>query len=126
MVTIDTKGLMEKAVRSEVREAFQTMDRRPGLRIGAGARAPHLYFVEVLIDMFPGGQVDLDNIQKALRVLLWLEERGYRLSCRDDRAVCGEKAVSEGALENEVAAVRLHAGAALKKDYSRERSRDSS
>jgi hypothetical protein len=82
--------------------------------------------VEVLVELFQDGQVDLDQVEKVLGQLRWLEARDYRLSCRDDRAVCGERAVSEEEMENEVAAVRLYTGAALEKDYSRERSRDSS
>ncbi len=101
---------MEKATCSEEMEAFQTMGRRPGLRIGAGARAPETYFVEVLIDLFPDGRVDLIRIEEALVQLRWLEARGYRLSCRDDRAVCGERAILEGDMEMEVAAVQHHTG----------------
>jgi hypothetical protein len=115
LVTIDVRGLMDRALRSEEREAFQTMARRPGLRIGAGARAPHTYFVEVLVDLFPPGPVDLDSIEKALGQLRWLEARGYRLSCRDGRAVCGERVLSPEEMENEVAVVRHHAGAAGEK-----------
>jgi hypothetical protein len=126
VATVDTKELMEKAARSEEKESFQTVARGPGLRLGAGARAPRNYFVEVLVELFPDGQVDLDQVEKVLGQLRWLEARDYRLSCRDDRAVCGERAVSEEEMENEVAAVRLYTGAALEKDYSRERSRDSS
>jgi hypothetical protein len=109
---IDMKGLMERAARSEEREAFQTMDRRPGLRIGAGARAPSTFFVEVLIDPFPEGLVDLDAMEKALGQLRWLEVRGYRLSCRDGRAVCGERVMPQEELVNEVAALQRFAGAA--------------
>jgi hypothetical protein len=45
-----------------------------------------------------------------------MESHGYRLSCRDDRAVSGEKSVEERGIENEVAAaLRIAGPATLKK-----------
>jgi hypothetical protein len=103
---IDTKALMGTAETSEEGEAFMTVLRSPGLRVGVGARVPSVFFVEVLVDLFPDDRVDLDEVERAVDGLRCLESLGYRLSCRDDHVVCGEKAVLEKEVENEVAAVR--------------------
>lgn len=106
---------MERAHRSEEREAFLTVGRRPGLRIGAGARAPDIFFVEVLVDLFPDGRVDLRRIETAVTQLRWLEGRGFCLSCRDDHVVCAEKSVNETEVEREAAAIRQGTGAAAER-----------
>jgi hypothetical protein len=100
MERIDTTALLEEAV--EEGESFLTIGRWEGTRIGMGARAPCTIFVEVLIPLFPSSSVDLGWIEKALTMLRHLEAHGYRLSCRDDSTVSGEKLIPQEDVEREV------------------------
>jgi len=102
--------LLSRARASEEGEAFETAVLVPGLRIGAGARSSGDFFVEVLVDPFPGGRVDLDRMEGALAYLRLLSARGYRLGCRDDHVVCGELVLPGHRVEGEMAAVRQAAG----------------
>ncbi|MGE5379364.1 MAG: hypothetical protein ACM3L5_00650 [Candidatus Saccharibacteria bacterium] len=111
MVGVDTKTLIAEAS-SEGGEAFLTIGRWKGMRVGVGVRDPHAFFVEVLVPLFPNEDVDLNWIEEALKVLRWLDSHGYRLSCRDDRAVSGEKNIRENEVESEVAAALQVAGPA--------------
>jgi hypothetical protein len=94
-------------------ESFVTVRSTPRYRLGVGARHPGAFFIEVIIELFPGGEVNIGHLRNCVILLSTLMDRGYELSCRDDRAVSAELALPMGKVEGEAAAVDVSARAAL-------------
>ena len=85
---IDADRLADVARGSEHGEAYQQMGRHKGIGVGVGAREASrgepVHFIEFLIPVCSGSEVDLDRLAWTLEVLKSLDERGYSLTCQDD------------------------------------------
>mgnify|MGYP005834174975 CR=1 FL=1 len=101
---MDTDELKKEAARSESGEAFLPCLRGPCYRLGVGARRPGV-FLEVVVDLFPREEVDLNHLEQCLPGLRELVEHGYELSYEGNGSLNGEKKVDEAALEKEMDAV---------------------
>lgn len=93
---IDAKELVEKAQNSKLKETYQMLEKNSAYRIGVGARAPSTdspsFFVEVLINLSAKAtEVDLAQLEKALKGLKALQSRGYVLFFEDSNCVSCEK-----------------------------------
>jgi len=102
---IDTDNLAEDAKVSEHGEAYQQMGSLNGISVGVGAReAPQgepAYFIEFLIPVCSGSDVDLERLAWTLEVLKRLEEKGYSLTCQDDMTFSCELTTRGEKLEGE-------------------------
>ena len=104
MDVLDVEGLLSESRSAEDGEAFRTILRQSEYRVGVGARAPGTLFVEVLLDPFPDGQVDLEYLGWCLELLRSLQENGYTLSCAPGGGISSERIVEKEVMEKEVAA----------------------
>lgn len=88
MAEIDKERLVREARGLEHNEAYQPMGKLDGISVGVGARATAreepAFFIEVLIPICSGPQVDLDELDGKLEILRRLEEEGFSLTCQDD------------------------------------------
>ncbi|UCH57060.1 MAG: hypothetical protein JSV18_06905 [Candidatus Bathyarchaeota archaeon] len=102
---IDTERLAREAKGSEHNEAYQPMGKLDGISMGVGARATTqgepAFFIEVLIPVCSGSQVDLDRLEGRLEILRRLEERRYSLTCQDDMILSCELKTRGEELEGE-------------------------
>jgi hypothetical protein len=91
----DTKALLEKAQASKHQEAYQTLEKNPNYRIGAGVRltppdTPH-FFIEVLIYLCSSfSNADLETLKKSLTCLEKLKASNYTLTCQDGNCISCE------------------------------------
>jgi hypothetical protein len=102
---IDADRLADEARGSEHGEAYQQMGGLNGIGVGVGAREASRgepeYFIEFLIPVCSGSEVDLDRLAWTLEVLKGLEERGYSLTCQDDMTFSCEITTRGEKLEGE-------------------------
>ena len=102
---IDTERLAREARASEHNEAYKPMGKLDGISVGVGARATAqgepAFFIEVLIPVCSGSEVDLDRLEGKLEILRRLEERSYSLICQDDMSFSCELVTRKNDLENE-------------------------
>jgi hypothetical protein len=92
---IDINSLQEEAKKSEEKEAFTVLARTNGYRVGVGARlktpANPIFFVEIIASLCPRHHdVNLNSLEKNLRTLKQLKERGYLLTCDEDGTISCE------------------------------------
>jgi hypothetical protein len=97
-IKINAKELTEKAQNSKLKETYQMLEKNSAYRIGVGARAPSAdspsFFVEVLINLSAKAtEVDLAQLEKALKGLKALQSRGYALFLEDSNCVSCEKRI---------------------------------
>ena len=102
---IDADRLAEEAGSSEHGEVYLQLGRLNGVSVGVGARMVTRrkpgYFIEFLIPVCRGSDVDLDRLAWTLEVLKRLEEGGYALTCEDDMSFSCELTIPVGELRGE-------------------------
>ncbi len=102
---IDVEGLARKAKSSEHNEAYQKMWEQDRIRIGAGARFTTqdgtAFFIEVVVPIYSGSQVDLEAVEGKLEILRRLEEEGFSLNCHDDMSFSCELVTRKNDVENQ-------------------------
>ena len=98
---INEKRLAEEARASEHGEAYRAMAKRDSYRIGVGARVNGglVYFVEVVVPVTSGPQVELGEMERRLDVLKRLEGEGFTLTPQEDGRISSELLVQVGELE---------------------------
>ena len=98
---IDVERLAEEARASEHGEAYRAMAKSDAYRIGIGARVNGglVYFVEVVVPVTSGPQVELGEMERSLDVLKRLEKEGFTLTPQEDGSISGELLVSKARLE---------------------------
>lgn len=98
---IDEKRLAEEARASEHGEAYKAMAKRDSYRIGVGARVNGglTFFVEVVVPVTSGPQVELGDMERRLDVLKRLEGEGFTLTPQEDGSISGELLVQVDELE---------------------------
>lgn len=107
---VNLEALSKRAETSEDGEAFLPIARRPGGRVGVGARAgpgrsPD-FFVEVVLDLFPDRpRVSPSRMETGSAILEWLRLRGYSLACDDAGVITCERSVDPIALPRELGEV---------------------
>jgi hypothetical protein len=104
---------LAEAVEGNEGEAFRTVRSSPRYRLGVGARHQCVFFVEVIVDLLPGGKVDLRHMERCVALLSVLQERSYVLSCGEGRTVSAERELTMNEVEGEAAAVEVSARAAM-------------
>jgi hypothetical protein len=92
--------LKKKAASSSDGEAYLSINRSNSHRTGLVARKGQLV-VEIIIQLFPNGQVDLDDLSRMVSALCSLSDRGYVLSCDDGSITC-ERCTVEEMIDEEV------------------------
>ena len=99
--SIDVERLAEEARASDHGEAYMAMVKSEDFRIGIGARVNGglVYFVEVVVPVTSGPQVELGEMERSLDVLKRLEEEGFTLTPQEDGSISGEFLVSKARLE---------------------------
>jgi hypothetical protein len=95
---IDIRALAENAMASRNKETYKLLEKNSAYRIGVGARAPSTdapsFFIEVLINLSAKAtEVDLAQLEKALKGLKALQSRGYALFFEDSNCVSCEKKI---------------------------------
>lgn len=108
---VSTKALLRRARESEGGEAYTSVAKGPGFRIGAGARVQpnrgSTVFVEVLLDPFPDRpRVVPGHLAQGGVVIEQLEARGYVVACDDDGTIACERTVAPQAVAGEIRALR--------------------
>lgn len=93
--SVSFSALESAAARSGDGEAFELVERRPGIRIGVGVRlgkdGAARPFVEAILDPFPERpRVDLESLGRVGRLVEELQIRGYELKVEDDGSVVAE------------------------------------
>ena len=98
---IDEKRLAEEARASEHGEAYRAMVKNDSYRIGVGARVNGglVYFVEVVVPVTSGPQVELGEMERRLDILKRLEGVGFILTPQEDGNIGGELLVPVGELD---------------------------
>ena len=105
-VKIDTSKLREKANTDELKEAYETVDRKDHYRIGTGVRMEKpeqmTFFLEVVIPLC-GRDCDLilDGLKRKIALLEKFENSGYSLRCEKDNSIICEKNIAENEVEEE-------------------------
>jgi len=103
---IDTSKLREKANYDELKEAYETVDRKDHYRIGAGVRMEKpeqmTFFLEVVIPLC-GKDCDLtlNELKSKIALLEKFENSGYSFRCEKDNSIICEKNISESEIEDE-------------------------
>ncbi len=103
---IDTSKLREKANTNELKEAYETVDKKDYYRIGAGARMEKpeqmTFFLEVVIPLC-GRDRDfiLGELKSKIGLLEKFESFGYSLRCEKDNSIICEKNIPESEVEEE-------------------------
>jgi hypothetical protein len=99
--SIDVDLLAEEARASEHGEAYRAMAKNEEYRIGIGARVNGglVYFVEVVVPITSGPQVELGEMERSLDVLKRLEKEGFTLTPQEDGSISGEFLISKARLE---------------------------
>ncbi len=108
---VDPRDLLRRASASDDGEAYVTVARGAGVRLGAGARATPSrapgVFVEVILDPFPDRpRVTSGRLIQQAQVLDRLNERGYVVSCDPDGTIACECRVPPERLDEELRIVR--------------------
>ena len=99
--SIDVERLAEEARASEHGEAYKAIAKNEDYRIGIGARVNGglVYFIEVVVPVTSGPQVELGEMERSLDVLKRLEKEGFTLTPQEDGSISGELLVHEDELE---------------------------
>ena len=93
---INTRTLIAESQASKHKESYKILEKNQTYHIGVGARVditdvPYL-FVEILINLSPeNAEVDLPRLEKTLRCMKALQNRGYMLTYEDSNSIYGEK-----------------------------------
>jgi len=103
---IDTSKLREKANAKDLKEAYETIDRKDNYRIGAGVRMGKpeqlSFFLEVVIPLFSSDcDITLDDLKSKINLLENFENCGYSLRCEKDNSIICEKDIPESEIEEE-------------------------
>jgi hypothetical protein len=107
----DPKSLLDRARNSDDGEAYASIAKGAGFRIGVGGRTargrdPSL-FVEVVLDPFPERpRVNPGRLADQSEIVAWLEARGYLVACDDDGTITCERTVDANRAAEEVQAVK--------------------
>jgi hypothetical protein len=108
---VDPKSLLEQAQKSDDGEAYASVAKGAGFRIGVGTRmargrSPNL-FVEVVLDPFPERpRVNSERLADQSQIVARLEARGYTVACEDDGTIACECTVDANRAAGEVQTVR--------------------
>lgn len=104
ILELDTGKLVEKAQCHELKEYFETIDRKNCYKIGAGARMDKrpIFFLEIVVSL-RGEDTDLDfvSLEERLSVLKEFEMFGYTLKWGEDNSIICEKNLTESELKEE-------------------------
>lgn len=108
---VNAKSLLERARHSDEGEAYASVARGRGFRIGLGARTvpgrKAVFFIEVVLDPFPERpSVNPQQLAGRGEHLARLSARGYTIVCDDDGTITGERTMSPARLAQEVQVVR--------------------
>jgi len=103
---LDTNKLKSKASVDDLKEYYETIERRLDYKIGMGTRINKqkgpLFFLEVVISFCEGdGELDIGNLRGKLRMLEEFEKMGYSLRCDKDNFIICEKDVLEADIHEE-------------------------
>lgn len=115
---VELAALARRAKASEDGEAFATVAKGTGFRLGIGARASvdggTTFFVEVVLDPFPDRpRVEPTRVRDQAALGEQLRKRGYDLCCDDAGVITGERTLGEADPRGEVREMRrLLAGTA--------------
>lgn len=114
---VDAKSLLEQAQHSDEGEAYVSVGRGPGFRIGLGARTvpdrKPVVFIEVVLDPFPDRpSVSPQRLAEHSAHLAQLGARGYSIVCDDDGTITCERSVFPETVAREIQAVRRLLGSA--------------
>jgi len=84
---INIRSLKDEAKKSKDRESFRELEKSSNYRISVGSRLTsqnkNLYFIEIVINFFPGAELDIALIEKNLMILKELEKNGYAINFDD-------------------------------------------
>jgi hypothetical protein len=94
---LDPEALMADAKASRDKEVNRILDKTKTYRIGAGARADTVdastFLVEVTICLSTeNAALNMDHLEKTLRILRTLQARGYTLTLQDGNCILCETA----------------------------------
>jgi len=108
---VDPKALLERARESDRGEAYASVAKGAGFRIGLGVRtSPRrdpVVFIEIVLDPFPDRpRVSPERLADQGDLVRRLRARGYTILCDDDSTILCERAVGPTAAAQEVQAVR--------------------
>ncbi len=108
---VNAKSLLERARHSDEGEAYASVARGPGFRIGLGARTvparKPAVFIEVVLDPFPERpSVSPQRLADHSEHLAQLSARGYSIVCDEDSTITCERMVSLVTADREVDAVK--------------------
>jgi len=108
---INFEKLKKIAETSKDGEAYITIEKVEGCRIGVGVRAraeqQNLCFVELVLSLCPKSEeVNTQLIEDRLLLLRELEKRGYSMNCDGDNYVSCELCITSEELEKEVEKLR--------------------
>jgi hypothetical protein len=103
---IDPAILLEDARKSEYRESYMLLVRNKNYRVGVGAEIAisnePSFFFEILVYLCSGNEeVNLELLEKALRLLKELKAKGFSFSCQDSNCISCQRTVSAGRLAAE-------------------------
>jgi hypothetical protein len=107
----DPEALMAEAKASCDKEAYHIIEKTKIYRIGVGANADSAnstpFFVEVTICLATEtSDVDLPRLERTLRCLRTLKERGYHLTYQDGNSILCEAAKTALNMNQECVAVK--------------------
>lgn len=104
---VDVASLARRANTSGAGEAYTTVAKGSGYRLGVGARTSReggpTFFVEVVLDPFPDRPLmDPGRMRQQASLLERLKDRGYAVSCDDAGVITCECALDGGEPEGEL------------------------
>lgn len=104
---VDSKSLLKRARRSAGGEAYASIAKAPGFRVGVGARMVRgrdpSVFVEIVLDPFPERpRVNPGCLANEGEIIAQLEARGYAIACDEDNTVTCERPVDREGATREV------------------------
>ncbi len=122
---VNLASLLEKARKSEDREAYLPAEREPGFRIGVGVRVVAHdrveVFVEVVLDPFPDRpQVDASFLRLQSERVAGLQARGYDVSCDSDGTITCERPLAREGVSGELRDLRRLLGSPRRARSSRD------
>lgn len=103
----DLKSLLKRARRSGGGEAYASIARGAGVRVGLGVRtvrgrSPSV-FVEVVLEPFPERpRVNPDRLARQTELITLLSARGYAITCHDGGTIACERTVVQEQARREV------------------------
>jgi len=108
---IDSGRLNPDAARIESPESYRVIHQCPHYRIGFGTRVigENLYssFVEVAVTLLHDRpQINIELLEKDLKIVKGLQARGYTLNCHDDACVSAELCLPPQKMQAEYVEIR--------------------